>query len=214
MNCRERTIRAIERAGPDRAPIMHDVLPGAWKRYGTAMGDILGKYPADVTGVGSSTYGEYGPEIDVPSPDPWGCLWVRHTDEHKGQVVFHPLSSFSDMDAFKPPDTAGDEIIAAVIGRIEENAGKKYTLADGGTLWQQMYYLHGFAAIHEDLLLEPDHCARLRDMILEVLRRRLRRLGELDGSAWPLAEPPAQVLRLSTPRRAEAPPSERGKKPL
>ena len=178
---RERVTRAIEMNGPDRVPLMHVVLFGAEKRYGKALEDLFREYPDDVIDVGSCTYGEFGPEIGVPSRDPWGCLWVRHTDEHKGQVTFCPLADFNAMDAFQPPDTASDEIIAAVVRRIEENASRKYTLADGGTLWQQMYYLHGFAAIHEDLLLEPQQSARLRDMVLKVLLRRLQRLGELDG---------------------------------
>ena len=56
-----------------------------------------------------------------------------------------------------------------------------YTLTDGDTLWQRMYYLHGFQAVNEDILIEPDRCAALRDMILDVILRRLRRLVELDG---------------------------------
>jgi uroporphyrinogen-III decarboxylase len=44
-----------------------------------------------------------------------------------------------------------------------------------------MYYLHGFQATNEDMLLQPDLCARLRDLILEVILRRLNRLAELDG---------------------------------
>ncbi len=181
MNSRQRVIRAIEMTGPDRVPVMHCTLPGAVARYGKALADLYEKYPEDVVEVGSATSGEFGPEIGTPSRDPWGSLWVRHTDEHKGQVTFCPLADWDVLDAYRPPDTAGDEIIAAIVRRIEAAAGEKYTLADGDTLWQRMYYLHGFGAIHEDLLIEPDRCARLRDMILEVIHRRLQRLVELEG---------------------------------
>lgn len=181
MNSGERVKRAIEMAGPDRVPIMHDVLHGAVVRHGEALAELHRKYPDDVVNVGSATYGEFGPKIGEPSGDPWGSLWVRHTDEHKGQVVFHPLANWSALDHYRPPDTASDEILADVVRRIDQNAGQKYTLADGDTLWQRMYYLHGFQAIHEDLLVEPERCARLRDMILNVILRRLERLGELVG---------------------------------
>ena len=181
MNSRERVIRAIEMRGPDRTPIMHDTLPGAFTRHGQALKRLYRRYPDDIVYVGSATYGEFGPQIGVPSRDPWGSLWVRETDEHKGQVVHCPLADWDALDAYQPPDTAGPEIIAAVARAIDGNAGRKYTLADGDTLWQRMYYLHGFQAINEDLLLKPDRCARLRDLILEVILRRLRRLAELDG---------------------------------
>jgi hypothetical protein len=181
MNSRQRVLSAIEMTGPDRVPLMHETLPGAWTRYGDALKDLYDKYPDDVVHVGSATFGEFGPEIGAPSRDPWGSLWVRHNDEHKGQVVFHPLADWAALDGYRPPDTADDEMIASVVKRIEENDGRKYTLADGDTLWQRMYYLHGFQAIIEDLLVHPEPCAQLRDLILEVILRRLRRLAALDG---------------------------------
>jgi len=181
MNSRQRVPRAIEMTGPDRTPIMHDTLPGAFARYGEALEGLYRRYPDDVVNVGSATYGEFGPEIGTPSRDPWGSLWVRHNDEHKGQVVFHPLADWDALDGYQPPDTATNEIIGAVVRRIGENAACKYTIADGDTLWQRMYYLRGFQAANEDLLIEPERAARLRDMILEVIVRRLERLAELDG---------------------------------
>ncbi len=181
MNSRHRVKSAIEMTGPDRVPLMHDTLAGARRRHGAALEELYRKYPDDVVNVGSATFGEFGPEIGVPSRDPWGSLWVRHNDEHKGQVVTYPLADWAALDEYRPPDTATDSIIAAVQRRIDENDGNKYTLADGDTLWQRMYYLRGFAAANEDLLAEPERCARLRDVILEVILRRLRRLAELPG---------------------------------
>jgi len=167
--------------GPDRVPLMHDTLPGARSRYGAALEALYRKYPDDVVHVGSATSGEFGPEIGVPSRDPWGSLWLRQNDEHKGQVVFHPLADWTALDGYRTPDTASEETIADVQRKIHENNGRKYTLADGDTLWQRMYYLRGFQAANEDLLAEPERCAQLRDLILAVILRRLRRLAELDG---------------------------------
>jgi uroporphyrinogen decarboxylase len=39
--------------------------------------------------------------------------------------------------------------------------------------------VHGYAAMLEDLLLEPERCARLRDMILAVMLRRVEKLCQL-----------------------------------
>jgi uroporphyrinogen decarboxylase len=52
-------------------------------------------------------------------------------------------------------------------------------MADGDTLWQRMFYVHGYRATLEDLLIQPERCARLRDMILAVMVRRVERLCEL-----------------------------------
>ncbi|MBC7237095.1 MAG: hypothetical protein H5T69_14740 [Chloroflexi bacterium] len=183
MNSRERVIRAIEMSGPDRVPITHATLPGAWLRYGPALEALYARYPSDVVEVGSATQGEFGPKIGVPSRDTWGAEWVRYTDEHKGQVVFHPLADWRALDTFEPPDTSSDEIMAQVAQNIARAQGR-YTLADGDTLWQRMFYLRGYQAMLEDLLLEPERSAALRDMILEVMRKRVRRLcelGALDG---------------------------------
>ena len=181
MNSRERVTRAIERRGPDRIPITHATLPGAIARYGAALEALYRRYPSDVVSVGGATAGEYGPQAGVPSRDTWGSLWVRHTDEHKGQVVGHPLADWRALADYAPPDTASDAIVARVEARLVANAGQRYAMADGDTLWQRMFYLHGYQATLEDLLLDPGRCVALRDMILKVMVRRVERLCRLDA---------------------------------
>jgi uroporphyrinogen decarboxylase len=105
-------------------------------------------------------------------------LWVRYTDEHKGQVVDCPLREWDAVAAFEPPDTASDAIVAEIEARLEANA-VKYTIADGDTLWQRMFYLHGYRETLEDLVLYPERCATLRDLILAVMIRRVERLCKL-----------------------------------
>ena len=179
MNSRERVIRAIEMSGPDRVPITHATLSGAVVRYGAALDELYRRYPSDVQSVGAATTGEFSPEIGVPSRDTWGSLWVRYTDEHKGQVVHCPLADWDDLATFEPPDTASDEIMAEIERRLSLNAGDKYTMADGDIIWQRMFYLHGYQATLEDLLVAPERCAELRDMIVSVMIRRVERLCRL-----------------------------------
>jgi uroporphyrinogen decarboxylase len=159
-------------------------LPGAVARYGEALEELYQRYPADVCNVGAATAGEYGPQVGVPSRDTWGSTWVRYTDEHKGQVVGHPLSDWEALRGFEPPDTSSERLIAQLEARLEANARSRYTLADGDTLWQRMFYLHGYEATLQDLLLAPRRCAELRDLILAVMVRRVERLcrlPDLDG---------------------------------
>ncbi|MBN1641195.1 MAG: hypothetical protein JXA09_08160 [Anaerolineae bacterium] len=179
MNSRERVTCAIERTGPDRIPITHATLPGAVARHGEALEALYRRYPSDAIGVGSATSGEFGPRIGVPSRDTWGSLWVRYSDEHKGQAVGHPLADWDVLSTYLPPDTASDAIMAQIEARLAANAGEHYALADGDTLWQRMFYLHGYQATLQDMLLAPERCASLRDLILEVMLRRVERLCRL-----------------------------------
>ena len=179
MNSRQRVRRAIEMRGPDRVPIVHGTLAGAISRHAGALEDLYRRYPQDAITVGRASFGQFGPEVGVPSRDPWGCLWVRPGDQHKGQVTYHPLADWRALDDYRPPDLAGHEIMDEVARRLDANGGEKYTTAEAYTFWQRMYYLHGFKATVADLLLEPKRSARLREMVLDVLLRRLERLGEL-----------------------------------
>jgi uroporphyrinogen decarboxylase len=184
VNSRERVRAAIERSGPDRVPLTHATLPGALARHGQALEALYQRFPSDVLNVGAASEGEYGPTIGVPSRDTWGSLWVRYTDEHKGQVVNALLADWNTLDSFTSPDTSSAEVIAQVTRNLAANRGVRYTLADGDTLWQRMFYLHGYEAMLQDLLLHPDRCAALRDMILKVQLRRVQRLcalSALDG---------------------------------
>lgn len=45
----DRVKRAINFKNPDRIPIMHAILPGAWLKYGDKLYDIIKKYPSDLT---------------------------------------------------------------------------------------------------------------------------------------------------------------------
>jgi len=103
MNSRERVIRAVEMNGPDRVPLVHCELPGAYVRYGAALEELYSRYPPDVISVGSATSGESGPRIGVPSRDTWGSLWVRYTDEHKGQGGTLPTGRLGVAQSFSAP---------------------------------------------------------------------------------------------------------------
>ena len=58
MNSRQRVIHAIEMRPPDRVPLTHATLPGAFARYGDALHDLYRRYPSDVCNVGGATSGD------------------------------------------------------------------------------------------------------------------------------------------------------------
>ena len=48
MDSRERYVRALTFDGPDRVPMMHGGLAGIFEVYGSAMVELLDRYPSDV----------------------------------------------------------------------------------------------------------------------------------------------------------------------
>ena len=94
--------------------------------YSAALDELYRRYPSDVVHVGAATSGEYGPQVGVPSRDTWGSLWVRYTDEHKGQIVQGPLEDWAALEDFEPPDTASDALFAEMATEISAFSGMTY----------------------------------------------------------------------------------------
>jgi len=53
MESRERVFRTLERSGPDRLPIYHQLLPGAHLRHGKGLAELLQRHPSDFSDAGS-----------------------------------------------------------------------------------------------------------------------------------------------------------------
>jgi len=58
MDSRERVRRAIAFECPDRAPVMHAVLPAGWYQHGAALHEILARYPRDLATGAAFAAGE------------------------------------------------------------------------------------------------------------------------------------------------------------
>ena len=104
MNSRERVQKAITYGSPDRIPIMHLTLIGAWEKYGDRLPQLYERYPADIINLTSTDSDEYGPSARLGIRDAWGALWVRLGSEFKGQVVEHPLADWQSLESYRFPD--------------------------------------------------------------------------------------------------------------
>jgi uroporphyrinogen decarboxylase len=179
MNSRERTIRAIEMRTPDRLPIKHFTLPGAFLKYGKKLEEFYKKYPEDILypSYGSSTMAseEYGSEIGIESKDRWGCVWVRLTDDFKGQIVDHPLADWKTLVKYRFPKALGWPEFTIVENAIKKDRGEHYVLVDGDTLWQRMFYLRGMEKLFVDIMMGREEVYKLRDRILEYILKRVEK---------------------------------------
>ena len=112
MDSRERVIRALEFTSPDRVPVMHRSLPGAFVRYGTVLEDLYTRYPSDV--LLSPTLRapfDFASPVDEGSSsgtltDEWGCVWQKTTDDYQGRVAVSPFADWAALDDYRFPDPA------------------------------------------------------------------------------------------------------------
>jgi len=213
MTPRERVQRAITFQGPDRVPLVHMTLPGAYLKYGAALEELYRCYPADVQRVGYYDPNEYGEAPQVGSRDDWGAVWKRVGDDYKGQVVEHPLADWRAFRTYQPPPPITEEERVQLRAAIREDrasppgqggagGGEHYLQADLGTLWQRMFYLRGFEAVLLDLAEEREEVYRLRDLILNHLLARVEALQAFDVDGFLLRDDwGAQDRLLLSPAR-------------
>ena len=185
MNSRERYIRALTFDAPDRVPIMHCTLKGAWQKYGGELEELYAQYPSDVL-LSSHTRGPFffsgserghwaNGEITY---DDWGCGWLWNTSEYMGQAVRHPLSSWSDLASYRPPDPmTGQEGIALMQTEVDADQRQHFVFVDGGEVFQRMLFLRGMENLMIDLYEEREEVFVLRDMIVDLCLRRIEKWG-------------------------------------
>ena len=149
---------------------------GAYLEYGDALNQLMTRYPGDLLpATGYREPSEYGERIGEGKLDAWGAVWLRATDEHKGLVVGHPLADWENLDSYQFPDPLKVGDWSEVPQHLARNAGEKYVLVDGDTLFQRMFYLRGFEALMLDLAEERPETYYLRDKILAFMLRKIGR---------------------------------------
>ena len=185
MDGRERYIRALTFDHPDRVPIMHCTLKGAWQKYGDDLERLYAQYPSDVL-LSSRTRGpfafsasERGHWADGEvTYDDWGCGWLWNTPEYMGQAVHHPLADWSALASFHPPDPmTGQEGVDFMETEVDADEHRHFVIADGGEVFQRMIFLRGMEPLMLDLYEECEELLVLRDQIVEVCLRRIERWG-------------------------------------
>ncbi len=179
MNSRERVQRAIRFEGPDRVPVNHHTLIGAWLKYGDRLEELYARYPADIVSLAFTEEDEYGEQAGEGKRDGWGAVWMRLGDEYKGLVVEHPLDDWSALDAYAFPDPDATAEYERVAGMLESEGREKYVMVDGGTLFQRMFYLRGFDRVLMDLVQRDERVLFLRDRIMDHILGRIRRWNEV-----------------------------------
>ena len=192
MDSRERYVRALTFQGPDRVPVMHHAVRGAFREHGQALEELYARYPGDVLlsplSRGAFAFHDHPRgrwmEGEV-SRDDWGCGWQWTTPDHMGLAVYHPLGDWAALDNFRPPDPmVGEEGVDHMEEVVRQDGHRHFVFVDGGEVFQRMFFLRGFENLLVDLVEDRPEVYALRDMVVEFNLKRLERwlgTGLVDG---------------------------------
>lgn len=146
---RERFLQSMALQGePWVRSHVHVTYP-VYQEYGDRLDALQSLSPHVTVGIGKTSSRVAGSEVT----DPWGCHWVYPLESLDGICVGHPLSSWSALTHYRPPDV---EAFAdwAEVGRQAAAARAEGRVYGGGTdhgfVFLRLTYLRGF----ENLMLD------------------------------------------------------------
>jgi len=180
MNSRERVIAAMEFAGPDRVPMMHRTLPGAFRVHGTTLETLYKRYPSDVmlSPTHCAPFAFSGQIVESLTGerivDEWGCEWQKMTYDYAGQVVTQPLSNWDVLDDYVWPDPLqGSEGLDEMADVMRADRHQHYFMAAAGTIMHRITFLRGFENALLDLAEEREELIYVRDRIADFMLKRI-----------------------------------------
>lgn len=105
MTSQERMRRAIHFEGPDRAPIVHSVLPAGVMGRREELNALLTEFPAD------NNWQPYPDDWELPPDhrkgavwtDEWGCTWRCEQEGMMGIRIKPGLPDLDDLDSYQFP---------------------------------------------------------------------------------------------------------------
>lgn len=192
MNSRERYLRALTFQGPDRVPLMHHTLRGAFRAHGRRLEELYARYPSDVllspVSRGPFAFHDHPRgwgTVGEVTYDDWGCGWLWLTSDHMGQAVEHPLADWAALDGFRLPDSlVGEEGVRHMEEVVRQDDHQHFVCVDAGELFQRMWFLRGYENLLADLHEDRPEVYELRDMVVEWNLKRIERwleTGLVDG---------------------------------
>jgi uroporphyrinogen-III decarboxylase len=191
MDSRERVIRAIEFTGPDRIPVMHRTLPGAFRRYGRKLEELYAKYPSDVllSPTLQAPFSFLNPASEGAGAglvtDIWGCTHHKITDDYHGYIVSHPLDDWRKLEDYQFPDPMlGREGSEELIEAVARDGHRHYVIAAADTIYHRYCFLRGMENALMDVAEESELFKLLLDRITDFVVARVEfwcKFAEVDG---------------------------------
>ncbi len=177
MNARENYIRALEFRAPEWVPAVVDLAESAWLRHGRSLAEVVLAHPTvfpdfRAGSVPPAASSDPFCEAYEAKRDDWGCTWRNTTRGILGQVVGHPLSDWSALARFTPPNPEEQFDWSAIADRIqaERRAGRLAIGYDSITqsgIFDRLQFLRGLENLLVDFATSPPELDRLLEMVVE-----------------------------------------------
>ena len=163
MTSREVVARTIRFQGAERIPMS---LPD--------------EYGSDFAWVGMNPSADARPKKGV---DEWGCVWDNIGVSSLGEVKDPPLKDWADWDALAIPDIRDPRRWAALDG-AREQAGDKFLLGIGVSLYERAHFIRGLENTWADILTAPRELGRLIDVLVDMNLYAIERYAQAGADGY------------------------------
>ena len=109
--------------------------------------------------------------------DEWGSVWGNIGVSSLGEVTDFPIKNWSDFTDEMIPDI-DDEKRWECIKKARINAGDKYLLAAGLSIYERAHFVRGLENTWADIFEEPENLCRLLDILVEMNIKSIKRYAE------------------------------------
>ncbi len=184
MTGRERILSAIEFRGPDRCPIEHYVFPGAFRRHGRKLLDLLDRYPDDfeneapLRNAAAAPTAEEDPNEIVEWTDAWGTVWRRLKGYTSGEVHRPAIPSWDVWKRYEFPPKPSDREFRDFADMVRARHPDRFVKVSGGGFFQHMQHLRGPANYFIDLAEDNEGVHELAERMVERNLYSIRRYIE------------------------------------
>lgn len=139
-------------------------------------------YGSDVAGVGMSPSPDARPKSGV---DEWGCVWKNIGVSNLGEVKQPVIEDWAQWDALPVPNIR-DPKRWETLGQAREEAGDKFLIASGISLYERVHFLRGLEDTWVDIHTAPAKLGRLIDLLVDMNLYAIERYAGAgaDGYVW------------------------------
>jgi uroporphyrinogen decarboxylase len=166
LNGKERVLRTLKFAYPDRIPVQSWMMSDVFIKYGEELTCEVRQYCTDFATPEFKDH-LFGASWDKAGTfvDGWGCVWQNLRDGIVGEVKGHPLADYSRLKNFRSPK----DLLRLGWGRVDESISAnsdKFILSPWSVNpFETMQALRGTEDLFVDLLEDSSEVRTLLDIV-------------------------------------------------